>query len=149
MADFADDAIDLALEHFDRIPSGLMSITIWQLGGAVARIGVDETAYSHRGARFALNIPSIWQDPAEDEANIRWTRELFEAMERYSDGVYVNFLGNEGEERVKAAYRSETYERLAKVKRKYDPANFFRLNQNIRPAPVPRRRPARGSGSSV
>jgi FAD/FMN-containing dehydrogenase len=143
MADFGPDAIDAALPRFASIPSRLMSLTIWQLGGAIARVGAEETAYGHRNARYALNIPSVWSDPAEDETNIRWTRETFDAMAPFSDGVYVNFLGNEGDERVRAAYRASTFERLAALKRKYDPTNFFRLNQNIKPAPAARRRPSR------
>ncbi len=121
-----------------------------RLASALARrgIGVGDTAYAHRGARFALNIPSVWADPAEDDRNIRWTRDLFDAMSPYSSGVYVNFLGTEGEERVRAAYRPETYERLSALKRKYDPANFFRLNQNIKPGPAPRRRPSRPARSN-
>ncbi|MHB9091040.1 MAG: FAD-binding oxidoreductase, partial [Chloroflexota bacterium] len=127
-------AIDTVLDQFSRISSPRTGITIWQLGGAASRVGVEDTAYAHRDANFALNIPSLWVDPAEDEKHIRWTRECFEAMQAYSTGgVYVNFLGNEGDERVRAAYTPKAYARLAELKSRYDPTNFFRLNQNIRP----------------
>ncbi|MHB1005846.1 MAG: FAD-binding oxidoreductase [Chloroflexota bacterium] len=134
LADLEGAAIDTVLDQFSRISSPRTGITIWQLGGAASRVGVEDTAYAHRDANFALNIPSLWVDPAEDEKHIRWTRECFEAMQAYSTGgVYVNFLGNEGDERVRAAYTPKAYARLAELKSRYDPTNFFRLNQNIRP----------------
>lgn len=136
LVELTDGAIEALLDQFARIPSRRTGIVLWQLGGAASRVGPDETAYAHREARYALNIPSIWDNPADDAANIRWTRECFDALSPYSTGaVYVNFLGEEGEGRVRAAYRPETYERLARIKARYDPTNFFRLNQNIRPAP--------------
>jgi FAD/FMN-containing dehydrogenase len=79
-------------------------------------------------------IVSVWPDRADDDLNIKWTREFWEAMQPFStDGVYVNYLDQEGEERVKAAYATQTYERLVDLKNKYDPTNLFRLNQNIQP----------------
>ncbi len=100
----------------------------------MSRVGNDETAFGDRNVRYSLIITSNWIDPAETEKNIRWARELWEAMKPVeSGGVYVNYLGTEGEDRVKAAYGPAKYERLVALKNKYDPTNFFRLNQNIKP----------------
>jgi FAD/FMN-containing dehydrogenase len=91
-------------------------------------------AFSHRDASCVLNIVTKWKDPRESEKHIRWTRDFEVAMRPHSTGgVYVNFLGEEGEDRVKAAYGPEKYGRLVALKNKYDPTNFFRLNQNIKP----------------
>jgi len=93
------------------------------------------TAYAQRDAAFDCFPISIWDDPAADEANKRWAREFSVAMQPFSTGgVYVNNLGDEGEDRVRAAY-GENFTRLAVLKRQYDPTNFFNLNQNIKPSP--------------
>ena len=87
-----------------------------------------------RPAPYNLLVTSIWESPAESDANTRWTRDFFDAMQPFlADGVYVNYLGQEGEERVRAAYGAK-YNRLVALKNKYDPTNFFRMNQNIRPS---------------
>jgi FAD/FMN-containing dehydrogenase len=94
-----------------------------------------DTAYGNRDAEHAININSNWMETSADAENIAWAREYFAAMEPFSTGgVYVNFLGEEGEGRVRAAYGDEKYGRLAALKRRYDPANLFRLNQNIGPS---------------
>jgi hypothetical protein len=91
------------------------------------------TAYANRGAAYDSFPVAIWTDPAADEANMSWAREMYRALRPFAmDGVYVNNLGDEGDDRVKAAY-GENYDRLVTLKRKYDPDNFFRLNQNVRP----------------
>jgi FAD/FMN-containing dehydrogenase len=104
----------------------------------VNRVGIDDTAFNHRNARYNLLIVGIWTDPAAKADNVRWVRDLWDAMAPYSSGgVYVNYLGqeaDEGAERVKSAYGSEKYARLVALKQKYDPTNLFRLNQNIRPS---------------
>jgi len=98
-------------------------------------VGEADTAFSHRNAAFVVNIVSKWRIAAESERHIQWTRELAAAMTPFATGgVYVNFLGDEGEGRVRAAYGPEKYRRLSELKKKYDPDNFFRLNQNIKPA---------------
>jgi len=131
----SDDAVDTIVSHAERITSPLSDIKIAHQQGAVSRVHENVTAFSHRSAPFNLNINTRWTDPAESEHHIAWTRGLFDAMQPFSTGgVYVNFLGNEGEERVVAAYGREKYERLVTVKNKYDPMNFFRLNQNIKPS---------------
>ena len=99
---------------------------------------VDEgsTAYSNRDAKYAMNIVCGWENPSEDEKNIGWSRDLFNAMQKFSTGAaYLNFLGEEGQDRVRAAYGEEKYRKLAELKKKYDPTNFFHMNQNIKPAP--------------
>lgn len=130
----ADEVIDLVVEHSMRITSPLSYTVIFQQGGAVARIGEDKTAYSHRVAAHNININAVWRpgDPLAQE-HVRWTREFFGALEPHQVGVYVNFLGDEGEDRVRAAYGEGKYARLATLKRQYDPSNFFRSNQNVRP----------------
>jgi len=83
-----------------------------------------------------MNIVSGWQDPNEDDRNVKWTRDLFDSMRKFTTGtVYVNFLGDEGQDRVRSAYGEKKYSKLAALKRKYDPSNFFHMNQNIKPAP--------------
>ena len=104
------------------------------MGGAVSRVGADETAYSNRGALFTLNTFAAWDDAGESPRHIQWVRDLTAAVQPHTTGhVYANFLGDEGEERVRAAYGAATYERLVAVKTAYDPTNLFRLNQNIKP----------------
>ena len=137
LTDLGDAAIDTMVRQFESVPSKRTQVVLEYLGGAVSRVGERDTAFGHRDARFDLVITSIWSDPAEDEANIAWTRALWHAMEPFaSGGVYVNYLGeerDEGAERVRAAYDPEKYERLVRLKRKYDPENRFRMNQNIPP----------------
>jgi FAD/FMN-containing dehydrogenase len=134
LADFSDQAIDTFVESACAMVSPLTWALIEHHHGAASRAGPQETAFRHREAPYELVIISLWTDPAESKQNICWTREFFEAMRPFfSGGVYVNALGeDEGAERVRAAY-GENYDRLTDLKRKYDPANFFRLNQNIHP----------------
>ncbi|WP_135304816.1 ester cyclase [Haloarcula amylovorans] len=129
----SDDAINLVLEYAESRPSPLTEILIEHQGGAITQIEPEATAYYHRDAELTFNILSRWEDPTEDEEHIEWTQQFFEAMAPYSaNGVYVNFLGEEGEERVKAAY-GDNYDRLVELKNTYDPDNLFRMNQNIKP----------------
>ena len=130
-------AIEIIVEHARNAPSPKSAVAIEQFGGAVSRVGKDDTAFNHRDARYNMLIVGMWSDPAEKDENVKWVRNLWDAMEPYSSGgVYVNYLGqeaDEGAERVKAAYGPEKYERLVALKNKYDPTNLFRLNQNIKP----------------
>jgi FAD/FMN-containing dehydrogenase len=104
------------------------------LEGAVGRIGENATAFAHRDARYILNFVGLWQEPVEAERNMAWVRGAWQAIRPYASGaVYINFLSDESDERVRAAYGAEKYERLVELKKSYDPANFFHLNQNIRP----------------
>jgi FAD/FMN-containing dehydrogenase len=129
----SDAAIDTLVGYAETLTSPYTSIVVEHLGGEIARRESDATAYAHRDASHAFNVFTRWEDAAEDERHVAWTREFFEAMAPFlSDGVYVNFLSRE-EKRVRAAY-GDNYERLVEVKRKYDPENVFRLNQNVDPS---------------
>jgi FAD/FMN-containing dehydrogenase len=131
--ELSDEAIETLVSHFATVPSPLTPVALEHCGGAIDRVGEQETAFPHRGWPYNLIITSMWSDPADAEKNIRWTREYWEAMQPFAaDAVYVNFLGAEGEERVRAAYGAN-YERLVALKNTYDPMIFFHLNQNIRP----------------
>ncbi len=129
-----DEVIDITVEHSLRIESPLTAFPIWQLGGAVARVGEDETAFSGRNAGFTYNIGACTLGADGFEQEREWVRGLWSALEPYHTGVYVNFLGDEGQERVRESYGPEKYARLRALKRRYDPDNFFHINQNIPPA---------------
>ncbi len=128
-----DEVIDITVEHSLRIESPLTAFPIWQLGGAVARVGEDETAFSGRNAGFTYNIGACTLGADGFEQEREWVRGLWSALEPYHTGVYVNFLGDEGQERVRESYGPEKYARLRALKRRYDPDNFFHINQNIPP----------------
>jgi hypothetical protein len=128
-----DEIIDIAVDHALRISSPHSGFPIFQLGGALARVGEDETAFNGRAAGHTINLNGIAATSDEFDEQREWVRDLSAALEPHQTSVYVNFLMDEGEERVRDAYGAEKYERLAALKRKYDPDNFFHLNQNIRP----------------
>jgi FAD/FMN-containing dehydrogenase len=130
-----DEMVDITVEHSLRIKSPLTSFPIWQMGGAVSRVGEDETAFGGRQAKFTYNIGACAATADEFGEERQWVRDLWSALEEFHTSVYVNFLSDaeEGEERIRAAYGAAKYERLKALKRKWDPDNFFRLNQNIRP----------------
>jgi hypothetical protein len=134
VAELSDEVLDITVEHSLRINSPLTTYPIWQLGGAVARVGRDETAYDTRGAGHAFNITASTETEAGFDEEREWVRTLWSALEPFHTSVYVNFLGEEGEDRVRQAYGGEKYDRLKELKRSYDPENVFRLNQNISPA---------------
>jgi hypothetical protein len=134
MSELSDGAIDTVLEWAPKIPCKESLIEINTIGGAISDMGEDGTACSHRGARYNHLIVSMWDDPGEDDANLGYPQESFDAMAPYHDGgVYVNFLSVEGADRVRAAYDPDVYSRLVDVKRRYDPDNLFQRNQNIPP----------------
>ena len=130
-----DDAIDTLIEHSSAPTSPKSYTIVFQLGGALARVGEDETAFSQRDAAHNVNINAVWtDDDLEGKRHVTWARNFFSAMQPHAGGrVYLNFLGDEGTERVRQAYGDRHYERLVELKRAYDPTNFFRLNQNIEP----------------
>jgi FAD/FMN-containing dehydrogenase len=133
LRELSDDAIDTVVDGFRGVTSPYSSVLIEQLGGAVSRVGKEETAFNHRAWPYDLVIMPMWTDPAESPKHIGWADEVWRAMQPFSSGgVYVNYLGNEGEERVKAAYGT-SYERLVTLKNRYDPMNLFCCNQNIKP----------------
>ncbi|HYH49099.1 MAG TPA: FAD-binding oxidoreductase [Acidimicrobiia bacterium] len=136
MTEVSDEAIATLVDHYARVPSPRSVIVLQQIGNAANRVDPMATAFSYRNARYDLVIVSVWSDPAEDATNIRWARELHDAMEPFSlRAVYVNSVGDDDmAAAVRASYRPETFDRLAELKARYDPTNFFRLNPNIPPS---------------
>lgn len=133
-ATLEDGALDTILDYAERLPSDQSEIFVGRMGGAAARKPVDATAYPHRDAEYVMNVHTRWEAPGEDEHCVGWAREFFDTMAQYATGgVYVNFMPADETERVKAAF-GPNYDRLARLKRRYDPDNFFRQNQNIAPA---------------
>jgi len=134
VAQLTDEVIDITVEHSLRINSPLTAFPIWQLGGAVARVDEDETAFGGRGAGHTFNITACTATAEGFEEERQWVKNFWSALEPYHTSVYVNFLMEEGEERIRQAYGANKYDRLMALKRRYDPDNLFRLNQNIKPA---------------
>jgi hypothetical protein len=140
--DLSDDIIDVALDHGSRMPSPMSQIHFHQMGGAVGRVPMGATAFSGRDAGYTYNVISTWAEPAEDQQHMRANRQLATALTGMSMGrAYVNFQsdrpgtdGGVSDDRVAAMYGSEVYDRLARLKREYDPSNVFHLNQNVLPA---------------
>jgi FAD/FMN-containing dehydrogenase len=133
-ADLPDAAINVILDAVRQLPSPECEVFIAHVGGAMARVAADATAFPNRDAHFIMNVHTRWQDKAQDRACIAWARRLFEAAAPFASGsVYVNFMPDDENDRVEKAYGTN-YGRLAEIKRRYDPANLFRMNQNIRPA---------------
>jgi hypothetical protein len=135
LSELSDECVDILARHTAALPalSPLTTVHIYPLGGAIGRLGLHKTAYAHRQARFTTVLIGTWSDPAQSELHIQWVRGLWQALRPFTTGgVYVNFLGEEGDERIRAAY-GDNYQQLAAVKQRYDPTNLFRLNQNIQP----------------
>jgi FAD/FMN-containing dehydrogenase len=131
---FSAEAIRTHLEQASKAPAGASQAHIYPINGAVHRVGATDTAFSYRDANFALVIVGVDPDPSNRETITKWCKDYFDAVHPYSaGGAYVNFMMEEGQPRVKAAFR-DNYDRLARVKKTYDPTNFFRVNQNIQPA---------------
>jgi FAD/FMN-containing dehydrogenase len=122
---------------FDYLNNSTAQMAVTQLrvlGGAMARVPTDATAFAHRGRRIMANVAAMYQRPEDAATHEAWVEAFAAALRQDSTGAYVNFIGNEGEARVREAYPGPTWDRLAAIKRRYDPANLFRLNQNIPPA---------------
>jgi hypothetical protein len=133
--DLDDEVVDAALAHGARMPSPMSQIHFHQMGGAVGRIPHGATAFSGRHAGYTYNVVSTWTDPAKDGQHVEANRALALALApRSSDGAYVNFAGDAEPDRVRSLYGDDLYDRLARLKREYDPANLFKRNQNVRPA---------------
>ncbi len=131
-----DGAVDVVIRYAGGLPSPDCEIFLAQLGGAVNRVAADATAYPHRDVQFVMNVHTRWTDPAMDGACIAWARHFFEEAAPFATGgVYVNFMPGDEAQRVRAGAYGPNYDRLAQVKRKYDPTNLFRVNHNIQPAP--------------
>ena len=134
LATLGDAAIDVLVAQAAAMRSPLAALHIHHLGGAVGRLPGDGTAFAHRDAGFVLNIVGTWPDPVDSAANVEWVRSTYDAIAAHSAAApYINFMGEEASEHVRAAYSPGNYERLVALKREYDPHNLFRLNQNIRP----------------
>ena len=133
--ELSDPAIDTIVSHANEATSPLTAILVEQYGGAASRVSTDATAFAHRKAEYDFGILTQWTDPADSERHVAWTRRFAEAMAPYRSGAYLlNFLDREeGDDLVRAAFGGN-YERLVTIKTKYDPTNFFRINQNIVPA---------------
>jgi hypothetical protein len=115
--------------------TAMMAVTqLRMLGGAAARIPTDATAYAHRQSRIMVNVAALFETPEQAPQHEPWVAGLAEALRQDDSGAYVNFLGEEGEKRIRAAYAGPTWDRLVEIKRRYDPTNVFRLNQNIPPS---------------
>jgi FAD/FMN-containing dehydrogenase len=130
-----DEVISALVKQAEAAPSEHSTIDVWFQGGAMGRVGADESAFGDRSSPILLGIEANWEEPEDDEANIAWARGCYSDMRRFSDGgVYLNFPGflEEGQGLMRDAYGGN-YERLVEIKNQYDPANLFRLNQNIKP----------------
>jgi FAD/FMN-containing dehydrogenase len=133
MAEVSDRAIDVLIEQANAMRSPLSQIHIHQLGGAMGRVAPEATAFHGRDAGFVYNLIGLWKDPSENEVHTKWAKGAFDALRPVSLGAaYVNFLGDDGQDRVRSAYGSN-YQRLSELKKRYDPANLFHVNQNIKP----------------
>jgi len=133
LTELSDSAIDTILNYTKDLPGPFTIIGVEPMGGAINQVDKSATAFPHRNAAFNLGIWSGWSDSVEDTEMINWSREFHTAMEPFSTGgVYSNYMSDDEESRVKEAYGGN-FDRLTKVKTKYDPDNFFRRNQNIKP----------------
>lgn len=131
-----DSSIDIMLQAASTIPSSETQIELTYLGGAVAQVGADDTAFGDRSAPFVLNLLANWSEPAADAKNISWVRGLFNKLRpAMKPGVHINFMSGDEQDRVPEAYH-QRWDRMVAVKSHYDPKNFFRLNQNVRPRHV-------------
>jgi len=129
----SDEAIDIHLKYGPEMPTPLSTMHLYPVNGAAAKISNTETAWNYRNANWAMVIAGIDPDPANNEKITSWARDYWNALHPYSaGGAYINFMMEEGEDRIKATYGSN-YEKLAAIKAKYDPENLFRVNQNIKP----------------
>ena len=132
--ELTDEVIDITMERSLQIKSPLTSYPIWQMGGAVSRVDEGDTSFNGRQAGFTYNIGCATETEEGFADEREWVRSFWSALEPWHTTVYVNFLGDEGEERIRTAYGADKYDRLKALKQKYDPDNFFRINQNISPA---------------
>jgi len=134
LPELSDAALATLQENVEAVPSPNTDVKVAHLGGAVARVGENDTAFSFRGSKYALVIQARWKEAVDDDRNLHWIRRFLEAMKPHSSGkVYVNFIADEGESRVADAYNEDTFRRLRRIKARYDPNNLFRMNQNIKP----------------
>jgi hypothetical protein len=132
--DISDAAIAVHMDYGARVPSLQTAVHLYPIDGAVQRVGPADTAFAYRDVGFSPVIAGMWEDPADNDANIAWVRDYYDALQPYAaEGGYINFMDGDDQGRIKANYKGN-YERLAKVKDLYDPGNLFHMNQNIKPA---------------
>ena len=132
--ELSDDAIAVHVEHGGRVPAIQCAVHLYPINGAVQRVGADDTAFAYRDMSFSPVIAGMWDNPADNDANIAWVRSYYDALQPYSaEGGYINFMDGDDQNRIRANYRGN-YERLAAIKATYDPNNVFHLNQNIQPS---------------
>ncbi|MGO4706505.1 FAD-binding oxidoreductase [Microvirga sp. 2MCAF38] len=131
--DLSDAAIGILIDAVRQLPGPECEIFLAHVGGAAGRIATDATAFPQRNSHFVMNVHARWREPAMDKACIGWARKIFEAAKPYAAGTaYINFMPEDEPDRVEAAY-GDNYRRLVEIKRRYDPQNLFRMNQNVRP----------------
>jgi FAD/FMN-containing dehydrogenase len=128
------DAAEAIVEHLQKSDAAIRVAQLRVLGGAMARVPVEATAFAHRGRRIMVNVAAFYEGPEDQAVREAWVAEFAAALHQGEGGAYVNFLGDEGADRVREAYPGSTWERLTAIKARYDPTNLFRLNQNIPPA---------------
>jgi hypothetical protein len=134
LAELTNDAIDIIASNALKMKSKLNAFPIFQLGGAISRVGEDESAFNGRTAGHTININATNASSEGFDDERQWSRNFWSELEPHHTSVYVNFLMDEGEDRIRQAYGSARYDRLKQLKRTYDPDNFFRINQNIPPS---------------
>jgi hypothetical protein len=134
LAELTNDAIDIIASNALKMKSKLNAFPIFQLGGAISRVGEDESAFNGRTAGHTININATTASSEGFDDERQWSRNFWSELEPHHTSVYVNFLMDEGEDRIRQAYGSARYDRLKQLKRTYDPDNFFRINQNIPPS---------------
>ncbi len=122
------------LRHLEASSASMRVAQLRVLGGAMARVPAEATAFAHRTSRIMVNVAALYERPDDKTKHESWVAGFADALRQDDAGAYVNFLGDEGKGRIRAAYPGTTWDRLAAIKRRYDPANLFRLNQNIPPA---------------
>jgi FAD/FMN-containing dehydrogenase len=127
------DVAEMIVERLESSDATMRATQLRVLGGAIARVPADATAYAHRGSRIMTNVAAFYDGPEDKAVREAWVNEFAADLRQGDTGAYVNFLGDEGSERVRAAYPDGTWDRLTAIKRCYDPTNLFRLNQNIPP----------------
>ena len=132
--DLSDDLVKAHLKHGPKVPAVQSTVHIYPINGAVHDVESDATAFGNRDANFSTVIAGMWPDAKDNEANIKWVREYAAATAPFSrEGGYINFQSADDAGRAEKSYGA-SYRRLADIKKKYDPTNFFRVNQNIQPA---------------
>jgi len=134
LKDLSDACIDQVVAFAGKLPSEECEVFIPHMEGAPSRVPANDTAFAHRNTPFVLNIHTRWQEAADDKKCMKWARDFHEETQAFAQGVYVNFLSQEGEDRIKEAYTDEVWNRLVEVKNTWDPENRFHMNQNIKPA---------------